>query len=42
MFCYGPCLFVSIDCPLEIPGDRRGAKNGEKWVFCFMRNAQSE
>ena len=42
MFCYGPCHFVSIDFPQEIPVVCRGGRNSEKWVFRVMRNAQSE
>ena len=42
MFCYVAILFGDIDFPQEIPGVRRKGKFGEKWVFCLMRNAQSE
>ena len=42
MFCYVALLFADIDFLQEIPGDHKGGKNDEKWVFHLMRNAQSE
>ena len=42
LFHYGYHLFADIDFPQEIPANRRGAENDEKWVFHLMRNAQSE
>ena len=42
MFCYVALLFGDIDFPQEIPANRRGGGNDEKWVFRVMRNAQSE
>ena len=42
MFRYVASYFGSIDCPQEIPANRRGGKISEKWVFCLVRNAQSE
>ena len=42
MFCYVALLFGDIDCHQEIPGVRHRGKIDEKWVFCLMRNAQSE
>ena len=42
MFCYVAIQFGDLDFPQQIPGDRRGVKIREKWVFCLMRNAQSE
>ena len=42
MFCYVAPLFGDIEYLQEIPRDRRGGENGEKWVFRLMRNAQSE
>ena len=42
MFCYAALHFGDIDLPQKIPGDHCGSANGKKWVFCLMRNAQSE
>ena len=42
MFCYVASLFGNSDIPQEIPANRGGAENAEKWVFHLMRNAQSE
>ena len=42
MFCYVAMHFGGIYFAQEIPADRRGGRNDEKWVFRLMRNAQSE
>ena len=42
MFYYVALLFGDIDFTQEIPGDRDGGGNDDKWVFRVMRNAQSE
>ena len=42
MFCYVALFFGGIDFALGNPGDGRGGGKHEKWVFCLMRNAQSE